>query len=330
MRGLQALLFGLLACNSPSQPSQAAVPKPASPDAPSKGPAGSPKPAADAAAVGAGARAQASPAVVGKAQGSAQQPDAKPRPAKTSADNAPLAAAGNKKAEKPPEDKAKPGRKKVLIMGDSLVATAIGVLLQKELDGHPQIDCARKAKSATGLARPDFYNWMSEARTQVRKHKPDLVVMVIGGNDGQDLRKAGKSKERVKWKGKNWEASYEKRVVDFIDIVRASNSAGQTRVLWLGLPRTATKGFEKKLETIRATQKRAIASRSEHATYRETTSLVTDKRGAVLKNVRFRGKNGKLRERDGIHFTMHGSRYFAHRLFPLVLNELGLKPVQAK
>ena len=36
---------------------------------------------------------------------------------------------------------------------------------------------------ATGLTRPDVFNWFEEIRTQVKKLKPNVVVLNFGGND---------------------------------------------------------------------------------------------------------------------------------------------------
>mgnify|MGYP002145582130 CR=1 FL=1 len=94
---------------------------------------------------------------------------------------------------------------------------AHGRLLERKLDAHPNIDCDRKAKSATGLARPDFYDWEAEAKKQVEARTPDLVVVIMGGNDGQDLTpKSGKGK-RVGWKSEGWNAAYKGRVADFLE-----------------------------------------------------------------------------------------------------------------
>ena len=103
-----------------------------------------------------------------------------------------IAPAPEPEPETPPPPAAP---RKVLILGDSLAATGFGALLEKKLDAHPDIECDRKAKSATGLARPDFYDWEAEAKKQVDAKQPDLVVVIMGGNDGQDLTpKSGKGK----------------------------------------------------------------------------------------------------------------------------------------
>lgn len=209
---------------------------------------------------------------------------------------------------------------KVLILGDSLAATGFGALLEKKLDAHPHIECFRKAKSATGLARPDFYDWHSEAKKQIEARQPDLVVVIMGGNDGQDLQpKSGKGK-RVAWKSDDWNTAYKERVGEFLQ------DLGERKVLWLGLPKSELGSFENKLRIIRQVQNEAVTAVG--GTYVETTPLLSDESGELLEKATVgRYKNQTLREEDGIHFTMAGSEYFADKVYPEVLSALGVEDV---
>ena len=211
--------------------------------------------------------------------------------------------------------------RKVLILGDSLAATGFGALLEKKLDAHPDIECTRKAKSATGLARPDFYDWEAEARKQVEARKPDLVVVILGGNDGQDLTpKSGKGK-RVTWKSDGWNEAYKTRVADFLKEI----GAAERKVLWLGLPKSELNGFESKLNIIRQVQSEAVADLGATATYLETTPFLSDAKGELLATATVgKRKEQDLREDDGIHFTMAGSQFFADKVYPEVLRVLEL------
>ncbi|HEY8379108.1 MAG TPA: DUF459 domain-containing protein [Nannocystis sp.] len=224
----------------------------------------------------------------------------------------------------PPEEVAAPpsGPRKVLVLGDSLAATGFGALLEKRLDAHPDIECFRKAKSATGLARPDFYDWETEAKKAVEQRKPDLVVVIMGGNDGQDLTtKSGKGK-RVAWKSDEWNDAYKERVSGFLREI----SAEGRKILWLGLPRTNTTNFEQKLTTIRQIQSQAVAELGDAAVYLDTSPFLTDDAGNLIQTATVgKSKNAALRADDGIHFTMAGSEYFADKVYPEVLRVLGVE-----
>jgi hypothetical protein len=213
---------------------------------------------------------------------------------------------------------------RVLILGDSLAATGFGALLEKKLDAHPDIVCYRKGKSASGLARPDFFDWPSEAKKQIEFRKPELVVVIMGGNDGQDLtRKTAKGK-RVAWSDTDaWKEDYRVRMDELLGTI----VDGDRSVLWLGLPKMGMRSLENKLEIIRAVQVDAIAAQGEHARYVDTVPMVTDASGELLSEAKV-GKSRKaqaIRAEDRIHFTMSGSEYFADQVYPEVLKALSLQ-----
>lgn len=218
-----------------------------------------------------------------------------------------------------PEEKLR-----VLVIGDSLAATGFGAMMEKGLDAHPQVSCYRKGKSSSGLARPDFYNWMDEARRQIDYRKPDLVVVIIGGNDGQDLTtKSGKGK-RVHWKTHEWKIAYRQRMDAFL-----SEIGGEDRkVVWLGLPQAGMRSFEKKLVTIREVQKAAVDALGERAAYVDTTPFLVDEKGKLNEFGKVRGKKRTIRADDRIHFTMAGSQFLANHVVPEILNQIGLSPVE--
>lgn len=287
-------------------------------------------------------RAQAAPAAVPQAPGKTEIADADQARRGSGGTNAERASA-KKEAEtlaeaKGPESgsadlsdfgkdfSGKPGVRKVLLLGDSLAATGFGVLLEKALDAHPNIDCARRAKSATGLARPDYFDWYKQSKKAVAKHKPDLVIVILGGNDGQDLVLSPKGKGRARWKKQEWDKVYAQQVQTFVD----GMSAPGRKLVWLGLPRTDTTGFETKLKRIRSVQQQALAPRNAWVRYVDTTPMVVDDQGKVKKKVRRGRRVADLRQKDGIHFTMHGSHYFAEQVYPVIVNALGLSNVKAQ
>ncbi len=233
-------------------------------------------------------------------------------------------------ADPPPETPVLPEQPlRVLILGDSFAATGPGALLEKKLDAHPHVVCYRKGKSASGLARPDFFDWMNEGKAHADWRKPDLVVVVMGGNDGQDLaRRKGTGDRRVPWNHDDWSDAYRERVDRFL----ARVSAPGRKILWLGLPSMGLASLEKKLTIIREVQKSAVQALGEDAVYLDTAPFVTDDEGQMLThaNVGPRQKRQKIRADDKIHFTMSGSEYFAGFVYPEVLEVLGLPDVKAE
>ncbi len=222
---------------------------------------------------------------------------------------------------------------KVLILGDSMAATGFGVLLEDKLDKHPHIEAYRKAKSASGLARPDFFDWYDQGPAQVEFRKPDLVIAVMGGNDGQDIP-PWKGSNRVRWDTDGWPAAYRARVDQFLQdiaapVAREDGSEISARILWLGLPQMGMRSLEKKLVLIRQIQQDAVASHGQGAIYLDTTPFLVDAKGELIEKAPVRGKSQELRAEDGIHFTMSGSEYFADKVYPEVLGALALPDIDA-
>jgi hypothetical protein len=244
-----------------------------------------------------------------------------PVPADEPAPEGPAAEASSKAPpDAPPEPPAEPRR--VLLLGDSLAATGFGALLERRLDAHPHVDCFRRGKSASGLARPDFFDWMAEGPRHAELRDAELVVVILGGNDGQDLTGAKPGRKRVAWASEEWPGAYQARVRAFLERI-----AGEERaVLWLGLPRMGAPGLERKLEVVRTAQRDAVEGVA-RASYVETTPFVVGDDGELLSEVRIGRKMRRLREEDGVHFTMEGSEYLADRVYPVVLNALGLQAV---
>lgn len=224
---------------------------------------------------------------------------------------------------KPDEPATPPVPKKVLILGDSLAATGFGALLERKLDAHPDIECGRKGKSASGLARPDFFDWPAEAKKQIEAKKPELVIVIMGGNDGQDMTPVKKKGKRTPWSDVDaWKADYRTRMDAFLGEVVSDDR----KVLWLGLPTMGLRSLEKKLEMIREIQKEAVDAQGDRASYLDTAPFVTDDKGELLTEAKVKSskKAQPIRAEDRIHFTMSGSEYFAEQVYPKVLEVLGV------
>lgn len=255
-------------------------------------------------------------------------------PAETKGDAKLLAAAAESKGDDaegadaadapaaPPEEAGPPPIQKVLILGDSLAATGFGVLLEKRLDADPRVKAYRRAKSASGLARPDFFDWMREGKRQVELREPDLVVVIMGGNDGQDLTPGRRKGKRVRWKTEGWDEAYRGRMDTFL----GGLGAPERKVLWLGLPSMGMRSLERKLELIRSVQEEAIAALGSTARYLDTSPMFTDENGQLIERAKVgdRKRPQVIRADDGIHLTMAGSQYFADKVYPEVLTSLGL------
>jgi hypothetical protein len=257
----------------------------------------------------------------GRAEGAAP-PGGWPRPREAAAGKAPPS--GWPRPREAAGGKASPGgwplpredaRHRILILGDSLATRDFGGALERRLDAHAKLDARRRAKSSTGLARPDYFDWMAEGARLLERHDPDLVVVIIGGNDGQDLIAETARPRRVRWRAPAWRDAYAARVTAFLDLLTTSPRA---RVLWLALPVMDLRHFERKLTVIREVQRAAVEAHPK-ATYLDTRAWSATSSGTPLREVVMGGRRVPLRQEDGVHFSRPGGAWFAAQVAPEVL-----------
>lgn len=233
-------------------------------------------------------------------------------------------------AEAAPQDPAVVEPRRVLIVGSSLAATGFGAVLEDMLEAHPDIECHRKAKSASGLVRPDFFDWFDQSKRQVEFRKPDLVIVFMGANDGQDIP-AWQGKSRVGWGDEDWPAAYRDRVDDFLaNLTMSVEGAPGAGVMWLALPKMPSPSLEKKLTVIRSVHEQAVAALGSAGSYLDTTQYLVDEQGQLMLTTEVRGKQREIRSEDGVHFTMSGCEYLADKIYPEVLARLGLPAEPSK
>lgn len=209
-----------------------------------------------------------------------------------------------------------PAPERVLIIGDSMVVTELGRDLARRFESAFGAQVIRRGKSSTGLARPDFFNWFEEGRRLARDSDPEVVVVIVGGNDGQDLvDEAGRG--RVRWRSEDWEAQYAQRVHRFLD---AMASPGR-RFVWIDLPAMEHRRLEGKLELIRKVQAQALAERDDVLVRVDHGPCFLDGEGRILTAVpEGPGKGRKLRQDDGIHLSLAGARYVSRCTAPQVFS----------
>ena len=236
-----------------------------------------------------------------------------------------VAAAEDESEAKPDEPAAPAEPRRVLIVGSSLAATGFGAVLEDMLDANPDIVCYRKAKSASGLSRPDFYDWFDQGKRQVEFRKPDLVIVVMGANDGQDIP-SWKGSSRIHWGDDEWPAAYRGRVDEFLASVMTPVEGADegADVLWLGLPQVSSPSLERKLKIIREIHQQSVAALGADGVYLDTTQYLVDDNGQLLRTAKVKGKQHELRSEDGVHFTMPGCEYLAAKIYPEILQTLGL------
>lgn len=210
------------------------------------------------------------------------------------------------RADEPAEPAEPATRKKILILGDSMIAGGLGLYLEnglRKVHGH---EVRRKGKSSTGLARPDFFSWQKEAAAQLEGFTPDAVIVMFGGNDVQGLY-MGKG-QWITWPEPEWPAEYARRVNAFADLVAPDGRP----LFWIGMPVMRPEKFHVRVQRVNTIYRAEMAIRP-GARFIDIWRLLADADGEYTDRLDIDGvpggKSERVRAGDGIHLSVAG----AHR-----------------
>ncbi len=201
---------------------------------------------------------------------------------------------------------AKPaeGAFSVLVIGDSL-GILLGQGLTEAFADNPDVSILRKARENTGLVRDDYFDWVKGARDIASStDKINIVVMMIGSNDRQQLRDGALS---IDMRQPQWRQLYGDRVEAIVKVFRDK----KIPVVWVGLPVMRSERFSADMASFNDIyQDRAIKA---GAAYVDTWEAFLDDRGQFAAyGPDINGQFQKLRSGDGVHFTKAGARKLAH------------------
>jgi hypothetical protein len=183
----------------------------------------------------------------------------------------------------------------VLVLGDSL-STFVGQQMAAQLADSDVVDVESVWRNGTGLTNPAFFNWEAGARSIVREKEPDAVVMIVGGNDRNDMTARG---QRLVPGSPAWAAEYERRARV---VMRAMMQEGAQRVFWSGPP-TAR---DQKWNAVYADVNSALVRAAAAVPGVEYVDLYDEATPFAMEQT-IDGERVAVRQRDGIHWTYPGS-----------------------
>ena len=189
-----------------------------------------------------------------------------------------------------PADAARPG---VLATGDSMIQY-VDVHLKRRLRRQARVPS--DAKVSTGISKSSLLNWPRYARNQSARFRPRVVVMFLGANDGFPMR--GR-----RCCAKHWSRKYARRVGKTMD---AYLRGGARHVYWLQLPQ-AREGFFRRAYPAVNRGIRLATRRRRKAVDAVPLNEFFAPRGRYRDVMRYRGRNVRVRQSDGIHLSSAGA-----------------------
>lgn len=204
---------------------------------------------------------------------------------------------------------------KILLVGDSMIATAFGEYLEAGLVDRHAYELERRGKSSSGLARPDFFDWMVEAQRLESGFAPDAVVVMMGGNDTQALNLGPRQWEA--WGTETWRKLYAERVRQFADLL----THRERPLFWIGLPIVRSSSYRRKLALINEIVRDEMTARP-HGNFVSTWRALATRDGRYTDTLTVRGRETKIRAADGVHLTMAGAHLLEDFVRPIVHGKL--------
>jgi len=206
---------------------------------------------------------------------------------------------------------------RIVVVGDSF-AIGLGLGIARDLN-TPLVHLVQQGREATGLARPDYFNWLAQVKADVERFRPDIIVAMFGGNDFQDLVVPGGQPVPRSDVGV-WTSVYSQRVADVMHIATAAGA----RVVWVGLPPAHSPVLPAagvhRMNDIYETE----AAKFPGVEYLSSWDLFA-RNGGYAAYLPIGGKVTQVRESDGVHFTFAGYAYLGRHVVALMHSLLGLR-----
>ena len=157
-----------------------------------------------------------------------------------------------------------------------------------------------EGRIASGLERPDAFNWFTHVSEVVRKEKPRAVVLMFGANDDHGFMTGlPEGAEIGPFASASWTTEYRRRVGGIMDTVTRSGAY----LVWIGLPITRDAEQTRRFDTINAIVQSEVAERSGQAIYLDTYFFFAGDDGGYAQFVENdSGRLVRMRADDGVHF----------------------------
>ena len=207
------------------------------------------------------------------------------------------------------------------VFGDSL-ADGIWAGVYRTLRGDDRFEILRRARAASGLARPDFYDWHEALDRYLETDPIDVAIVSIGLNDGQPLFHDGQWAHE--FASDPWDEIYTERVDRFM---RQLEDAG-VEVFWVGLPNVRSDNFRDRVAHLNDIF--AASADGRDVVFVPLWDATSDDGGAYSSYLTdASGRSRNMRANDGVHFTSRGYEMIGEILVDAMRQELPILEADA-
>ena len=187
---------------------------------------------------------------------------------------------------------------RVVIAGDS-TAKSLGDTLIAETTEMPELTLSNEGKVSTGLARSDYFNWGARMQEIVTQDDPEVVVFMVGANDGQSILE-GDGTVVAQFGSPEWTEEYRRRVAGIMDLAKG----GARRLVWVGEPNVGTGNVQKAVQLGNQLAEEEAAKRP-WVTYFDLAGLVAGPDGGFSEYITLSdGSTARCFAGDGVHLSV--------------------------
>jgi hypothetical protein len=226
--------------------------------------------------------------------------------------------AGEPTTATPPREKFSPEKKlRIWIAGDSLVVVP-GQSLLRAIGGRSSMEATGEVdgRIASGLERPDAFNWFKHIPKQMKKERPRAVVLMFGGNDDHGFMTGLPPGVTLDgFAGPAWTEEYSRRVGGIMDTVTRNGAF----LVWIGLPITNDPGQTARFDTINGIVQTEASKRRGRVAYLDTYFFFAGDDGGYSEYLTNpSGTHVKMRADDGVHFERAAGDLIARKVLSLL------------
>jgi uncharacterized protein len=192
--------------------------------------------------------------------------------------------------------------RRFLFVGDSVMFD-LGIQLQYTMKEKYNIaDTKLDYKVSSGLNRIDYYDWYARTREILQDYQPDVVIVLFGGNDTQDITDFQGKYRTIETK--EWQKAYQERVDKYAKLL---DSSSVRKVYWVGQSISNKSWYSKLFPMMNDIYKNASKSSSK-IEFISTWDTFAEAGKFVPVVADKSGKRGYVKVNDGVHFTSHGAK----------------------
>ncbi len=193
--------------------------------------------------------------------------------------------------------------RKILVVGD-FMGKSLSDGLETAFEMSPGVVVLQKTNGSSGIVRDDYFDWNANLPGYLDEIEPAVVVVMIGSNDRQNIRRKGA--KSLELRTEEWTAEYTQRIEKIVAEVRSRNLP----LIWVGAPPYRKSTMAADMLAFNALY-RAAAEEAAGEYVDIWDGFVNTDGKFVFTGSDVKGQQVRLRTSDGIRLTKAGRRKLA-------------------